>query len=130
MDRGAWWAIIHGVTESRTHLTMHTLHTSVPLSKRELIKADKTATPSKKKKNAEKENNNVRSEHTVGGTGGLQGTEGGTLTTGLKCILGSQRTHPQLHLHSISRDLGMRILEGKAPCPYIPIFKHTHLFLS
>ena len=50
MDRGAWWAIIHGVTESRTHLTMHTLHTSVPLSKRELIKADKTATPSKKKK--------------------------------------------------------------------------------
>ena len=50
MDRGAWWAIIHGVTESRTHLTMHTLHTSVPLSKRELIKADKTATPCKKKK--------------------------------------------------------------------------------
>ena len=108
MDRGAWWAIIHGVTESRTHLTMHTLHTSVPLSKRELIKADKTATPckkKKKKKNAEKENNNARSENTVGGTGGLQGTEGGTLTTGLKCILGSQRTHPQLHLHSLSHGI-------------------------
>ena len=39
----------HGVTESRTHLTIHTLHTSVLLSKTELIKTDKTATPSKKK---------------------------------------------------------------------------------
>ena len=24
MDRGAWWAIVHGVTKSRTKLSMHT----------------------------------------------------------------------------------------------------------
>ena len=23
MDRGAWWAIVHGVTESQTRLSMH-----------------------------------------------------------------------------------------------------------
>ena len=32
---------------------------------------------------------------------------------------------------SISRDLGMRILEGKAPCPYIPSLNTlTYFFLK
>ena len=27
MDRGAWWATVHGVTKSWTRLSMHALHT-------------------------------------------------------------------------------------------------------
>ena len=28
MDRGAWWAIVHGVAKSQTQLSMHT-HTNI-----------------------------------------------------------------------------------------------------
>ena len=29
MDRGAWWAIVHGVVKSRTHLSNHHFHTGL-----------------------------------------------------------------------------------------------------
>ena len=35
-DRGVWWATIHGVTKSRTQLSVHT-HTDIRLSARSQI---------------------------------------------------------------------------------------------
>ena len=113
------------------HTWICTHSTSVPSSKRELIKTDKTATLPKKKF-AEKENKKARSEKNVGGTGGLKVTKGGTLMTHLKYTLIRvfREPTPTLFKFCISQDPGFRILEGKAPHPYILIFKHAHLFLS
>lgn len=115
---------------SRVSDTPEHAHTPLQsLYQRELIKTDKQPLP---QKNAEKENKNARSENSVGGTGGLQGTEGGTPTTDLKCILirVSENPPPTPFTLCISQDLGIRILKGKAPHPYILIFKYAHLFLS
>ena len=30
MDRGAWWAIVHGVAKSRTRLKQLSIHTRIP----------------------------------------------------------------------------------------------------
>lgn len=84
------------------------------------------------KKNCRKGKQKARSEKNVGGTGGLEGTKGGTLTTHLKYILIRvfREPTPTLFKFCISQDPGIRMLEGKAPHPYILIFKHAHLFLS
>ena len=50
VDRGAWWAIIHGVTKSQTQLSMHVLLLCSNICLTESKKKRKKKTESKKKR--------------------------------------------------------------------------------